>query len=289
MEERKVLSLSFFLVITFASIELLGGFYTKSLSLLSDAGHMVTDSMALFISLIALKVASLKATSRMTYGLKRVEVLAGFINALLLIFLIGYIVYNALLRYYHPTPILAFPMFIIALLGLLINLIIIFLLSKPSHENLNIKSAYLHVLLDTLGSLSSLLASIIIFFTNYYFVDSIISLGLVLLILPQIYNLLKQSVEIFLQIAPSNISLKELETKIRKTPWVKDVHDVHLWSLTPKHYILTLHIVVKDLKDYEQAIEEVNKIAKEYGIKHTTIQIEKEDLPCPHKEDTLYF
>ncbi len=289
MESRRALGLSLLLVLGFGFIELSAGFYTNSLALLSDAGHMFTDSIALFIAFVGVFISSVRGSPRMTYGLRRAEVLAGFINALLLVFLIGYVLYSAVMRLFHPPQILAIPMLAVAFLGLLVNLLILFMLHGHSRESLSLRTAFLHVVFDTLGSVSALIAGLVVFFTGYHVADSLVSLGLVLLILPQIYNLLRLSLEIFLQFAPSDVSLSELRDRIKSLPYVKEVHDLHLWSLTSKDRILTAHVVVEDIHLSSKAIEDVNHIARAYDIEHVTLQVEDGAYACPCKENCIYL
>ncbi len=289
MESRRILGLSLSLTLGFGLVELLAGFYTNSLTLLSDAGHMFTDSIALFIAFVGVLISSIKGSPRMTYGLRRAEVLAGFMNALLLVFLIGYVLYSAVMRFFHPSQILALPMLAVAFLGLIVNLAILFMLYGHSRESLSFKTAFLHVVFDTVGSISAVIAGLVLFFTGYHMADSLVSLGLILLILPQIYNLLRLSLEIFLQFAPSDVPLLELQNRIKNLPYVKDVHDLHLWSLTSRNFILTAHVVVEDTRLSSKAIGDIDRIAKAYNIEHVTLQVEDQTYPCPCKEACIYL
>ncbi len=288
MEQKKVLGIALLITFGFGIIEFLTGIYTNSLALVSDAGHMFTDSAALLIAFIGSYLASKNGTNRMTYGLKRAEVLSSFINAIFLIFLIGYILYEFINRFFSPVEIMAIPMLTVAFIGLILNLIMVFLLHNHAHENINLKVAFLHVIFDTIGSISTLIAGIVILLTQTYVADLFVSLGLTLLIIPQIYNILRISIEIFLETAPSHIPLEKIEAKIRSLPYVEDLHDLHLWSLTPKDHIFTAHIVVNDIKNSTEAIQRINTILNEYGIKHTTIQVEEANTDCFLKNGCLH-
>ncbi len=288
MDQKKVLGIALLITFGFGIIEFLTGIYTNSLALVSDAGHMFTDSAALLIAFIGSYLASKKGTIRMTYGLKRAEVLSSFINAVFLIFLVGYILYESLKRFFSPVEIMAIPMLTVASIGLILNLLIVFLLHNHAHENINLKTAFLHVIFDTIGSISTLIAGVFTLLTQTYVADLFVSLGLTLLIIPQIYNLLKISIEIFLETAPSHIPLETVEAKIRSLPYVEDLHDLHLWSLTPKDHIFTAHIVINDIKNSTKAICEINAILSEYGIKHTTIQVEETNTNCLLKNGCLH-
>ncbi|MDW8164376.1 MAG: cation diffusion facilitator family transporter, partial [Candidatus Omnitrophota bacterium] len=180
----------------FALVEFIGGFLTNSLALISDAGHMITDSFSLFISFLANYLILNLRNNRFSFGLYRLEVLAAFINAIFLLGVIAYILFTGINRLLKPEVVLAKPMFVIAFLGLIVNIFIIFILFKH-FDNLNIKSALLHVITDALGSIVAIVASIVIIFTNFYQIDPILSIVISLLIIPSTFILLYQSVDIF--------------------------------------------------------------------------------------------
>ncbi len=276
----KVLGLSFGLVLSFAFVELIGGFLTNSLALLSDAGHMLTDSVSLLIALIAQLLVQKARGKRMTYGLYRLEVLAALVNGIFLIGLIAYIAYEAFNRFLSPEPVLGPQMLLIATVGLGVNLIAGYLLYKSSDENINVKAAFLHVVTDTLGSVAAILAGVAVTFWKFYLADPILSIGISLLILPGAYTVIKDSLNVLLELVPAAIDPEEIEKEIRKVKGVIDVHDLHVWSLTAGSVILTAHVVVSDIQACNEVLKEVEDIAGRHGINHTTIQLEREGYCC---------
>ncbi|AAC07126.1 cation diffusion facilitator family transporter [Aquifex aeolicus] len=275
----KVLAFSFLLIFLFAFIEFLGGLLTNSLALLSDAGHMLTDAVSLSIALVAQYLALKVKTKRTTYGLYRLEVLAALVNGVFLLGLIGYIILEAIHRFENPEPVKP-QMIYIAFAGLIVNLVVGYILLKHSEENINIKSALLHVATDTLGSVAAIIAGIAIVFWKFYLADPILSVAVALLILPSAYSVIKETVNVLLEVAPSHINTEELEKELLNLQGVKGVHDLHVWSITPGTEVLTVHVVVEDTSICNDILKEVEKIAHKYGIKHTTVQLEKEGYAC---------
>ncbi len=277
----KRLIISFILISTFAIVEVIGGIITGSLALISDAGHMVTDALSILIALFAQIIASRRFTRNMTYGLYRAEAVAAFFNGIFLIGLLAYIVYEAFERFQNPREIMGLPMLIIAFTGLVINIIAMIILSKASHENINIKAALLHVITDTLGSVAAIIAGISVYFWKLYIMDPILSMVVVLLLIPSTYNVMKNSLSILMEFAPKNIDIEDIEKRIRNVEGVVDVHDLHIWSITSGNDILTVHIVTDRISSSQDILRKVHEIAENYGINHTTIQIENTGFPCP--------
>jgi cobalt-zinc-cadmium efflux system protein len=280
-ESLKVLGFSFFLVFGFAFVEIVGGFLTNSLALLSDAGHMLTDSLSLFIALVAQLVAVKVKGKNMTYGLYRLEVLAALVNSLFLLVLVGYIAYEAVQRFMSPEPVKGPQMLVIATLGLLINLLVGYLLLRRSGENINVRAAFLHVVTDTLGSVSAIAAGVAITFWDLYLADPVLSVAVALLILPGAYSVIKDSLAVLLELVPPSVDAEEIEEEIRKVRGVLDVHDLHVWSITPGNVVLTAHVVVDRVEDCNLILADIKEVALRFGIDHTTIQIEREGFSCP--------
>ena len=276
----RILLFSFLLIFGFAFVEFVGGVFTNSLALLSDAGHMLTDALSIFIALLAQYLVLKVKNKRMTYGLYRLEVLAALLNGVFLLGLVGYIIYEALQRFQNPEPVLGAQMLTIATLGLIVNLTVGYILFKHSEENINVRVALLHVATDTLGSLAAIIAGIAILAWKLYIADPILSVGVALLILPSAYSVIKEALGVLLEIAPSHINTEELEKELLSLKGVKGVHDLHVWSITPGTEILTVHIVVEDTDICDNILKSVESIAHKYGIKHTTIQLEREGYPC---------
>ena len=277
----KILTISFFLIFFFAFVELVGGFITNSLALLSDAGHMLTDSVSLLIALVAQYVVVKAKGKNMTYGLYRLEVLAALVNGVFLLVLVGYIFYEALHRFINPEPILGVQMLLIATVGLLINLLVGYILYKSSEENINIKAAFLHVVTDTLGSVAAILAGISVSLWELYIADPILSVMICLLILPSTYNVIKNSLNVLLELAPAGMDTHKIEDDIRAVEGVLDVHDLHVWSITSGSVILTAHVVVDDMGACNDVLRRVEEVVRKHGIEHSTIQLEKEGYSCP--------
>ncbi len=277
----KALSLSLALIFSFAFVELIGGFLTNSLALLSDAGHMLTDSVSLFIALVAQFLVQKAKGKRMTYGLYRLEVLAALINGVFLIALIGYVTYEAVQRFINPEPVLGPQMLLIAFLGLVVNLVAGYLLFRTSADNINIKAAFLHVVTDTLGSVAAILAGLAVTLWGFYLADPILSIAISLLILPGAYSVLKESLHVLLELVPASIDPEEVEREIRKVPGILDVHDLHVWSITSGNVVLTAHVVVSDITACNDILRSIEESVRKFGIDHTTIQIEREGYSCP--------
>ncbi len=277
----KSLTIALILISFFAIVEAVGGFITGSLALISDAGHMVTDAISILIALVAQIIASKKLNRNMTYGLYRAEAVAAFFNGIFLIGIFAYIFYEAIERFQKPREIMGLPMLIIAVIGLIVNIIAMIILLRTSEKNINIKAALLHVLTDTLGSVAAIIAGISVYFWKLYIMDPILSIVVVLLLLPSTYNVIKSSLSILMEFAPKEINIEEIEKDLRGIEEVIDIHDLHIWSITSGNDILTVHIVTERISSSQKILKEVHKIAENYGIRHTTVQIEKVGFPCP--------
>ncbi len=277
----RALTVSFLLISTFTVVEFIGGIVTNSLALLSDAGHMLTDSVSLLMALITQIIVQRAKGKSMTYGLYRLEVLTAFLNGIFLLGLIGYIAYEAFNRFVNPEPVLGPQMLAVAVVGLIINLIAGYILYRSSKENINVKSALLHVITDTLGSVAAILAGLAVTFFGLYLADPVLSIAISLLILPGAYSVIRESLNVLLELVPSAVDAQAIEDRIKELPGVVDVHDLHVWSITSGSVVLTVHVVVSEVQDCNFILKEVEKIAKDFGINHTTVQIEREGYACP--------
>lgn len=255
--------------------EVIGGIVTGSLALLADAAHMLTDVGGLALALFAINMTQRAATSKRTYGYYRAEILAALTNAVVLIGISLYILYEAYGRFKDPPEVSSTTMLLIASIGLAINIIGMFILRKGSKENLNMKGAYFEVLSDMLTSIGVIIAAIIMMTTGWWYADPIISAGIGLFILPRTWILLKEAVGVLLEGTPADVNVEELRTGITKIPGVKAVHDLHVWSLTSGYNAMSAHIVIEDGIPYNDALQLINTtVINNYKIKHTTIQIE---------------
>lgn len=275
---KKKLKLILTLLILFFAIELTAGFLTNSLALISDAGHMLTDIFAITVSLLGFKIAQNKATKNKTYGFYRAEIIAAFLNGIMLMLISGYIIIEAFERLKSPTPVKGFEMLIVAIAGLIINIIAGAILFPERKENLNMRSAYLHVLGDTLGSIQAIIAGIIIITTQKYLVDTLASLAIAAVIAYSSIRLLKDSINILMEGVPADVDIDKVKKAILDVPGVMAIHDLHVWMLSSGKNVLTAHVSVKgeiDRRKLSILLNEIETSIKENAnIDHITIQIE---------------
>ncbi|MBU5266494.1 cation diffusion facilitator family transporter [Virgibacillus proomii] len=272
---KKVLFFSFLLITFFMVVEAVGGFLTNSLALISDAGHMLSDAAALGLSLLAFKIGERQATYSKTYGYRRVEIIAAFINGLTLIIISLYIFYEAFQRFIEPPNVSA-SMMIIAFIGLVVNIVVAWMLMRgDSQENLNIRSALLHVLGDLLGSIGAIVAGILILLFGWDIADPIASVIVAILIVISGIRVTKDSIHILMEGKPTNINVEEVKSKLMELPGIDDVHDFHIWSITSEFPALSCHLVVDNTVDRDKILIQANKLLKKhFSISHSTLQIE---------------
>lgn len=258
--------------------EFIGGFLTGSLALLSDAGHMLSHLFALSVSYGAIWFASRPETDHKTFGFYRIEILSALLNGVSLLVITGFIVYVAILRFYHPVPILEKQMLIVAVAGLVVNLATTLILHKPAMHDMNIRGAFLHMLGDTVSSVGVVVAALAIRFTGKLWIDPMVSLLIALLILVWAVKLILDAVHVLMESTPKHIKLEEVARVLKASvPGIQDIHDLHVWEITSKMYSLTAHITVSDcsLSSTSVFIEKCNTVLNEkFDIQHTTIQIE---------------
>ena len=257
--------------------ELIAGFLTNSLALLSDAGHMVSDIAAMFLSLLAFRLARRPATLSSTYGYHRMEILAALFNGLALWLIVGVIFAAAYNRFFQPPEVESRGMIIVAALGLLVNMIAGWILYGSHHENLNVRGAYLHVVSDAVGSIGAIVAGIIMLTTGWYIADPLISVFIGLLILYSSWSLIRDSVIILMQSVPKGIRLEDVQATIEAVAGVSKVHDLHVWAVTSGIFTLSAHAVVENGEDFHEVLNGIERILKQrFNIEHTTIQLEIE-------------
>lgn len=277
---KKALTISFVLIASFMVVEFVGGFLTNSLALISDAGHMLSDAVALGLSLSALIFGERAATKQKTYGYKRFEILAALANSVILILLAIIICKEAITRFSHPQPVAGKGMIIISIIGLLVNILVAWILSRgEAKNNLNIKSAFLHVIGDLLGSVGAIIAAILIILFGWNIADPIASIIVSILVLYSGWNIFRESVNVLMEGKPGNINSEELIAELKSIPNVNDLHDLHIWMITPDFPALTVHLNVEKDADRDKVLEEaIALICKKTGINHVTIQIEGESF-----------
>lgn len=275
LKEKKVLTLVLILTFCFMIVELIAGFYTESLALLSDATHMFADVFAISLALLAIWFSLRPPTSGKTFGFYRAEILAAFFNSVILLAISIGIIVEAYKRLLNPSEVKSLEMTIVALIGLGVNLTGAFLLSKYQSKNLNIKGAFYHIISDGIGSLGTLAAGIIMLKTRWYYADPAISILISFLIIRAAWLLLQDSVHILLEGTPKGIDLKSVESAICSHEGVLGVHDLHAWTLTQGFEALSAHMVVRDVGLSEGLLEEIKKnLYNNFKISHVTLQVE---------------
>lgn len=287
---KRALTFSFLLITGFMLVEFVGGILTNSLALLSDAGHMLSDSVALGLSLAAIIFGQKAATMEKTYGYKRFEILAALLNGIALVVLSTYIFYEAIVRLSSPPQVIGKGMMIIAVIGLIINIIVAWILSRgETKENLNVRSAFMHVLGDLLGSVGAIIAALLILFFGWNIADPIASMIVSVIVLYSGWHILKDSVNILMESKPSNIHTHEVVEILQAIPEVEEVHDLHIWMITQEFPLLTVHLKVRNDSDRDRILEEaLETLANHTGIKHITIQIEGRKLKVEEHYCTMY-
>lgn len=259
-------------------VELAGGWWTGSLALMADATHMAVDLLGLGMSLFAALLSRMPADPKRTYGYRRVEVLAALGNAIALMVATGFILREAYGRWAFPTPVAAAPMTAVAALGLLCNLASAAMLWNASRENLNLRGALLHVLADAAGSVGALVAGLVIWKTRWYQADALVSIAICLGIVFTAFWLLRDSVHILLEGAPAHLDLEEVRAALAGLDGVREVHDLHLWSLTRGQEAMSGHIVAAEGRDSAAVLRAGRELLRErFGLEHVTLQIEKEE------------
>ncbi len=272
---RKSLTWALALTSAFMAIEVVGALWTGSLALLSDAAHMLTDAGGMALALLAIRFSERPRTPQKTYGYVRMEVLSALTNAVVLLLLTVYIFYEAYQRYVDPPEILGVPMLVVAVAGLLVNLVSMKLLSAGSKESLNVKGAYFEVLGDLLGSLGVLVAAGIIIFTGWKLADPLIGAGIGLLIVPRTWSLLKQAIHILMEGTPPEVDVVLLERTLLAIPGVTGVRDLHVWTITSGLDSMSAHIVVDGSADAKLVLAAARgAMTTQFGLSHTTVEIE---------------
>lgn len=269
------------LVITtiFMVVEIVGGWLTNSLALVSDGGHMLADVIALSLSLFAMKMAKKKKSLQDSYGFGRFEVLATFVNCLVLIIFSGFIIWLAIARFGQPEPINGFLMISIAIAGLLANIASVWALLHygDTNKNMNMRGAYWHVVSDAAGSVGAIVAGLLVNYFSWLWADSLISIFVSLLILGGMWRLLMQTTDILMEAAPTTVDTKDVLNALQKVEGVKMIHGLHVWSLTEDHILLTAHLVLQPDISHQMVLCQIkDMLQQDFAIDSMTIQIEDE-------------
>lgn len=267
------------LTVSYMTAEIIGGILTGSLALLADAAHMLTDAGGLTLSLLALRLAARPGTLQKSYGYLRAEILSALVNAVVLLLLTIYILYEAYQRFKSPPEILSGPMLVVAIIGLAVNLISMRLLAGGSSTSLNVRGAYFEVLGDMLGSLGVIVAALVVMWTGWTLADPLIGAAIGLFIVPRTWRLLGEVTHILLEGAPAGKDIASIQRALNQIPGVVGVHDLHVWTITSGFDSMSGHLVVDDLGDAPQVIRHARQtLKKRFDLDHVTIQIEDQAL-----------
>jgi len=262
------------MTIGYAVVELIGGLWSGSLALVADCGHMVTDAAALLFSLAANKVAQRPVSERHSYGLARTEVIAAFVNSLALLAVVAWLVIEGIERVRHPVPVNGAAVVAIAGIGLSLNLVVAWVLSRH-RDNLNMRAALLHVLGDLLGSVAALVAGAVIFFTGYTVVDPLLSMLVSGLILRSTLGVIKESTLVLLDSVPSGVEFQAVGQALARIDGVQSIHDLHVWSMMPGRNAVSAQLLVDRIERWPHILREARGLlARDFGIDHVTLQPE---------------
>jgi cobalt-zinc-cadmium efflux system protein len=270
----RALLIALCLTIAFTVVEFVGGLLSGSLALLADSGHMLTDAASLGLSLVANVIAQRPASSRHSYGLARTEVIAAFVNSIVLLGVVVWLFIEAIARVANPVPVNGKAVFLIASLGVVVNLVVAWVLSRD-RQNLNIRAALLHVLGDLLGSIAALIAGLIIMYTGYMVVDPLLSMLVGGLILHATIGVLRESALVLLDSVPSGVDYQRVGRALAKIPGVVSVHDLHVWSMVPGHGAMSAHLLVDRIENWPTILMHARKMLnRDFSIEHVTLQPE---------------
>jgi cobalt-zinc-cadmium efflux system protein len=270
----------------FVIIEVIAGFYTDSLGLLTDAGHNLSDVASLALALLAYKLAKIKASETYTYGYQKTTILAALANAVILLIAIGSIGWEAVQRIYHPEPVHGKVVALVAGAGILINSVSAFFFFKDKEHDLNVKGAYLHLMADALVSLGVVLAGLAIMYTQWYWLDTLVSFVIIIVIFWSTWRLLKETIRLSLDGVPGNVDLPEIQAAIKKIPGIKSIHHLHIWALSTTQNALTAHVVLaleSEPEKIKQAKDQVKHALAHLNIQHVTLETEFAGENCETK------
>jgi len=268
------LAIAVALTLGYALIELAGGLWSGSLALLADAGHMATDSAALLFALAANIIARRPVSDRHSFGLARVEVIAAFVNALAMLGVVAWIFYEAIDRLNRPVPVRGLGVFAIAGIGLVINVLVAWALSRD-RENLNTRAALIHVMGDLLGSIAAIVAGLVIYFGGPLMADPLLSMFVAALILRSTFGVLRETTLVLLDSVPHGVEYRKVGLSLAQVPGIVSVHDLHVWSMVPGRSALSAHVLVDDIERWPVILHQVRHLMRrDFGIDHITLQPE---------------
>jgi len=279
---RRALAIVLALTLAYAAIEVIGGLLTNSLALLADAAHMLTDVGGLALALFATWIAQRPATPQKTYGYYRVEVLAAAVNAVVLLGAGAYVLYEAFQRLQDPPKVISTPVLVVAVIGLVVNLLGMRILHGGAQTSLNVEGAFLEVLSDMLGSVAVIVSALVMWLTGWYYADPLASILIGVMIVPRTWRLLSGAVQVLMEGTPASVDLAQIEAALLALDEVEQVHDLHVWTLTSGLNALSAHVRVRGVDgaaDGQRVLEQINALLREqFDLHHTTIQLEYRDL-----------
>jgi cobalt-zinc-cadmium efflux system protein len=269
----------------FVVIEVIVGLYIHSLSLLSDAGHNLADVAALSLSLLAYRLMKVKSNQNYTYGYRKTSIIVALFNAMVLLVSIGAIAYEAAHRFFNPEPLPGTTIALVAGIGIIINSVTALLFFRDRKKDLNIKSAYLHLMSDALVSFGLVIGGIIIYYTKWFWIDPVLSIIIALTILFSTWNLLKESLRLSLDGVPADMNLQQVKDAAKKITGIKEIHHIHLWGMSTTENALTAHVVIdakSSLAEAEKIKHDLKHELEHMNIQHVTLEIESSDENCEH-------
>lgn len=261
----------------FVLVEFVAGLISNSMALISDAGHNLSDVASLALALGAFKLIGIRATKKYTYGYRKASILISLLNAIILLIAVGSIGYESIYRFFSPQPVQSNTIIWVAAIGIVINALSALLFRRNKEDDLNIKGAYLHLMVDALVSVGVVVSGVIISFTQWYWVDPFISLIIMIVIVAGMWNLLRDSLSLSLDAVPKNIDLETIRNTALKLAGIKDIHHIHVWAISTAENALTAHLVLNDSISHEEISKLKNKFKHELehlGIQHATLETE---------------
>jgi len=285
--ESRYLFIALAITLGFAVVEAISGWLANSLALLSDAGHMATDALALGLAALAAWLAKKPPSPRLSYGLLRAEIVAALVNSIFMLFVVLEIIQAAIHRMNHQTDVHGLTVMVVALIGLLINLAVAYVLHH-GENTLNKRAALLHVMGDLLGSVAALLSGIIIYYTGWFLIDPILSLLICVLILISTFRLLREVVHVIMEGVPYHLDLQAVGLAMAKVTGVQSVHDLHIWNLSSGNIALSAHVVIIDMRQWQSVLAALKKLLGEkFDINHITLQPEPENIIVWHQTSSV--
>jgi cobalt-zinc-cadmium efflux system protein len=286
----KAFQIGIALNVLFVLVEVVAGLAYRSISLLSDAGHNLADVASLLLSYFAFKLARRQATIRFTYGYKKTTVLAAFLNALLLLLAIGMLGYESVLRLQAPPTVQGTGIAWVAAIGIAVNSISAFLFFRKKDTDLNIKGAYMHLMADALVSVGVVIGGVIISYTNWYWLDPVIGLAIMMIVLFGTWSMLTDSFKMSVDAVPAGIELNEITNVILSVKHIMNVHHIHIWPLSTTENALTAHVIIEDRLPFNEKLKVIQHLKHElmhHNIHHSTIELESETIHCPDENEKL--